>query len=200
MESKAWLIVGLGNPGVKYAETWHNMGAQLVEHLAHRWDVQLKQGRGDFRIGQQVVHGQKISLMIPTSYMNLSGTPVSAWVRYFKINPENLIVLFDDHDLTLGTIRLRERGSAGGHKGMDDIIRKLSTNQIPRLKIGIRLQAEYADLARQVLSKIPASLAGDIDKVINQAADAVECALRSDFKMAMNQYNRKELLDLDHQD
>ena len=189
-----YLIVGLGNPGSRYRNTWHNIGALTVEELARRWEIELKPGKGDFFIGGRKNGDTKTTLMIPTSYMNRSGSPVAGWVRYYNIALENIIVIYDDHDLPFGKIRLRTSGSSGGHRGLESIILRLNNDQIPRLRIGIRLGNEYPDLARQVLSKIPASLEADVVKVTDTTADAVEEVLNNGFLVTMNYYNGIEIL------
>ena len=167
------LIVGLGNPGTKYRDTWHNLGFKVVEILAGRWNISFKPGKGEYLVADTSKFGGA-TLLMPTTYMNRSGIAVGAWIRYFKVTPEQVLVVYDDHDLPFGSIRLRASGSAGGHNGMSDIIRSLQSESIPRLRIGIRTDSEFADLADQVLTAIPKRLEVDVNKVIIQAADTAE--------------------------
>ena len=183
------LIVGLGNPGRRYRDTWHNLGARTVEELTRRRGVAFRPGRGEFFIAEHSTQSGAVSLMIPTSYMNRSGGPVAGWMNYYRIDPIDLLVIFDDHDLPLGRIRLRPSGSSGGHRGMEDIIRLLGTDQFSRLRIGIQAEGEHPELTDQVLSKIPPSHRETVDKVIAAAADAVETLLEKGLQAAMNIYN-----------
>lgn len=185
------LIVGLGNPGKRYADTWHNLGARVALELVKRWRVSFKKGRGECQIAES--GADRPALMIPTSYMNRSGEPVAGWANYHKVSPEEMLIVLDDHDLPLGKLRLRPYGSSGGHNGLSDIIEKLDSKQIPRLRIGIRTGREADGLADQVLSPIPSRLREDVNIVIQTAADAVEMAVRDGVSAAMNRYNRWNL-------
>ncbi len=126
---------------------------------------------------------------MPTSYMNRSGTPVSAWLRYHKVEQQNLLVIYDDHDLPLGKIRLREGGSAGGHHGIEDIIRLIGTDNFPRIRIGIKTDTERSDLANQVLATIPQKLNDQVEAIIAVTADAVESIIKVGLVTAANKYN-----------
>ncbi len=125
--------------------------------------------------------------------MNRSGGPVAQWVRFYKLPFENLLVILDDHDLPLGRIRLRTRGSSGGHRGLEDIILQLGSEDFPRLRVGIRTDEEHPDLMRQVLAKIPPRFKDDVDRVIETAADAVETALDRGLAAAMTRFNALEI-------
>jgi len=195
MTANIHLVTGLGNPGAQYAGTWHNLGAQVVQLLADRWQVTLLPGKGKFLYATKHLPEKKVVLMIPTAFMNRSGAPVSSWVHYHKVPIENLLVIFDDHDLPLGKIRLRKSGSSGGHRGLEDIILRLNTESVPRLRIGIQTESEHSDLANQVLSRIPNSVADDVTKMIRICADAVEKILHSGFPDAMNYFNGLKILD-----
>ena len=183
------LIVGLGNPGQRYRNTWHNMGYRTVEELGRRWGVSFKPGKGDFFFGENRTVDSSVTLMAPTSFMNRSGIPIADWLRYYRLSVENLLVIFDDHDLPLGRIRIRTGGSAGGHRGLEDIIMKLGTFDFPRLRIGIRTDDDIPDLSRQVLSKIPKKYTDDVEQVVQTAADAVEMALAEGYDKVMSYYN-----------
>ncbi len=195
MTANMYLIAGLGNPGNQYAGTWHNLGAQVVQELADRWHVTLMPGKGKFLYAAKDVSEKKVVLMIPTAFMNLSGAPVAGWIHYYKIPLENLLVIFDDHDLPLGKIRLRKQGSSGGHRGLEDIILRLNTESVPRLRVGIQTDLEHGDLANQVLSKIPSGATDDVTKMIKICADAVEKILNFGFPDAMNYFNGLKILD-----
>lgn len=185
------LVVGLGNPGRRYRDTWHNLGAMAVEELARRRQAGFLPGRGDFFLADC----DDVSLMLPTSYMNRSGVPVSGWVRRHRVAPDEVLVALDDHDLPLGRIRLRPGGSSGGHRGLESIILELGSDQVPRLRIGVRTGGECGDLEYHILSKIPPSLHRPVAQVVAVAADAIETALGEGLEAAMNRYNGMEIVE-----
>lgn len=182
------MVAGLGNPGMKYRNTWHNLGFRVVELLSDRWKSSFKLGRSECLIAETQQYGG-VTLLMPTSYMNRSGTPVSAWLRYHKVEQQNLLVIYDDHDLPLGKIRLREGGSAGGHHGIEDIIRLIGTDNFPRIRIGIKTDTERSDLANQVLATIPQKLNDQVEAIIAVTADAVESIIKVGLVTAANKYN-----------
>ena len=182
------LIVGLGNPGTKYRDTWHNLGFRVVEILANRLKSSFKAGRSECLVAETSRFGG-VSMLLPTSYMNRSGTPVSAWMRYHKVEPQRLLVIYDDHDLPLGRIRLREGGSGGGHRGIEDIIRLLGTEDFPRIRMGIQTDTDSSDLADQVLTTIPPDLKGQVETIISTSVDAVESIISVGIVVAANKYN-----------
>ncbi len=183
------LIIGLGNPGERYRNTWHNLGARTVELLARQAGATLNLTRGQLMGAEASVAGERVMLMIPATFMNLSGGPVGNWIRYNKIALEDLLVVYDDHDLPLGKLRLRDEGSSGGHRGMEDIVRSLGTDAFPRLKIGIRTDREHANLADQVLTPIPKSLEGTVERVLVGAAEAVGAVVKEGILATANKYN-----------
>ncbi|MDP8239748.1 MAG: aminoacyl-tRNA hydrolase [Candidatus Hatepunaea meridiana] len=187
------LIVGLGNPGKRYQDTWHNLGAKAVILLAQRWGLKLSPGRGDYIFSEHIYNNRKVGLMIPTSFMNRSGLPVGSWINYYKVAPSDILIIYDDHDLSLGRIRIRKQGSSGGHRGMSDIIRMIGSEDIPRLKIGIRTDVERYNLADQVLSKIPKKYNQQVNDVLVTVEDAVIMALDVGITNSMNRFNRMEI-------
>jgi PTH1 family peptidyl-tRNA hydrolase len=182
------LIVGLGNPGERYRNTWHNMGARVVELLAGRWGCSFRVGRSSSLIAD-TTQFDGVTLMLPTTYMNRSGQPVGDWLRYRKFEPSQALVVYDDHDLPFGRIRIRSGGSSGGHNGMEDVIRSLGTDEVPRIKIGIQTSVEHPELRDQVLSPISKSLAEPARRIIEVGADAVEAVLRRGLTIAGNEFN-----------
>jgi len=189
VKQDAHLIVGLGNPGERYVNTWHNIGAEVVDKLALRWQIKLKPDKNKCILADGFYNDEKCYLLIPTTYMNRSGEAVSSFIRYHNLQPVNLIVIYDDHDLPLGKIRLRDIGTSGGHRGIEDVITRLNSDNFRRLKIGVRVQAEKRDLSHQILTKISSLYRTDVDIVIETAADAVEMTIADGFMPAMNRYN-----------
>ncbi len=183
------LIVGLGNPGSRYSNTWHNLGKISVERLAVRWMATMKAGRGSFITADARVNQETVSLLIPTSYMNRSGSAVSQWLNYYKVEPEQMLVIYDDHDLPLGRIRVRTHGSSGGHRGIEDILRMTGSDEFMRLKIGISTTNESRELSSQVLSKIPKSNLDQVDRILMYTLDAVEDLMKYSIEDVMAKYN-----------
>ena len=181
------LIVGLGNPGKKYEGTRHNMGFMALDLFADiaRIDVDKEVFSG--LLGRGKVFDEDVLLFKPTTFMNLSGTAVSQVVHYFKIEKEDIIVVYDDMAIAPGSIRLRLNGSSGGHKGMQNIIEQLGTSDIKRIRIGIG-EPTY-DTVDFVLSKPLKEEKELIDGAIENAANAVKEALKSGFDRAMNRFN-----------
>ena len=182
------LIVGLGNPGKKYENTRHNMGFMAIDLLSDQAQVDVDKEVFHGLLGRGKIYEQDVILFKPTTFMNLSGTAVQEVVHYFKIAIEDIVVIYDDMALNPGTIRLRKEGSSGGHKGMQNIIDCLSTDQIKRIRIGIGEPGEN-DTIDFVLSKPLKDEAPLIEEAIANAVRAVKEMLKSDFDRAMNKYN-----------
>jgi PTH1 family peptidyl-tRNA hydrolase len=191
MEQNTWLIAGLGNPGRKYELNWHNSGFMALEILAQRHKIDVSRIRCKGLLGQGTIGGQKCLLLKPSTYMNISGESLREALAYFKIEPANCLVLYDDVDIPFGQIRLRESGSAGTHNGMRSVVSLLARDDFPRVRIGIGPQPDQWDIADYVLSDIPADRREEFWQALNKAADAVESVLRDGLAQAMNQFNRK---------
>jgi PTH1 family peptidyl-tRNA hydrolase len=186
------LIAGLGNPGRRYTGSRHNVGYLVVDELARRW--QIDTARHDRRceglLGEGTAAGQRVLLLKPTTFMNLSGRSVAAVWRFYKLDLADVLIVHDDLDLPVGQIRLRAVGSAGGHKGLLDILRHLGSPEVPRLRIGIG-KVHKAATVEYVLSRFEPQEREEIEQVLGRAADAVECWLREGIDAAMNAFNRK---------
>ena len=182
------LIVGLGNPGKKYENTRHNMGFMAVDLLSDQAQIDVDKEVFHGLMGRGKIYDQDVILFKPTTFMNLSGTAVQEVVHYFKIELEDIVVIYDDMALEPGNIRLRKEGSSGGHKGMQNIIDCLSTEQIKRIRIGIGEPGEN-DTIDYVLSKPLKDEMPIIEEAIANAVRAVKEMLKSDFDRAMNKYN-----------
>jgi len=185
-----WLIVGLGNPGERYARTRHNVGFRSVETLAERHSLTFRQQRANSQLAEGIIHGQRVVLVKPQIYMNLSGQAVSALRNWYKIDPAHeLLVIYDDLDLPFARIRIRERGSAGTHNGMRSIVAQLGTTEFPRLRVGIGQPPGKMDAADYVLSRFTPEEEAVLPDVLARVADAVDVILREGLITAMNRYN-----------
>lgn len=180
------LIVGLGNPGRDYAGTRHNAGFMALDRLAAKWRIVFSRASG---IEAEAARHGDTRLCKPLSYMNLSGSPVGAVARFYKIAPEETLVIYDDVALPLGRLRLRKSGSAGGHNGLQSIIDHLGTNVIPRLRIGIGAAAGEA-MTGHVLGKFRPEERETLDAALDRAVEAVEMSLNAGFESAMNFFNQ----------
>lgn len=181
------VIVGLGNPGRKYSDTRHNIGFRVLEEIARRYSIEKEESRFDAIIGHIRIGGEKVLLVKPLTYMNLSGKAVQPLMRWFKLNLGDLIVIYDDMDLPSGTLRLRPQGGSGGHKGMASIIDRLGSQEFARIRIGIgRPDDEAIDW---VLGKFSPTEQKLMEEAISQAASAVECWVKQGIDQAMNEYN-----------
>ncbi len=187
-----FLIAGLGNPGMKYDGTRHNMGFDVVTELIDAYDVPpagtaMKALYGKGRIG-----GEPVILIKPLTYMNLSGEAVQQFVHYYKIDPESqLIVIYDDIDLEPGQLRIRQRGSAGSHNGMKSVISCLGTEKFIRVRIGIGPKPQGWDLANYVLSRPAKEEREKIADAVHNAVEAIKLITDGELDTAMNRFNRK---------
>lgn len=187
-----FLIVGLGNPGRQYEGTRHNMGFDTLDYLIEKHRIPQGGVKFNAMYGKGIIGGEKVILMKPLSFMNLSGGPVREMVNYFKIDPETeMIVIYDDIDLEPGQLRIRKQGSAGGHNGIKDIIRQLGTQKFLRVKVGVGAKPKGWDLADHVLGRFSSDDRRLADEAIGKAGDAVEMILSRGADAAMNEYNRK---------
>ena len=188
-----YLVVGLGNPGKQYEATRHNMGFDTIDVLVERHKIPQGGVKFNAMYGSGFIGGEKVIFMKPLSFMNLSGGPVQEMAAYFKIDPESeLIVVYDDISLAPGQIRIRKKGSAGGHNGIKNIIANLGTDHFMRVKVGVGAKPKGWDLADHVLGRFSADDRKLVDEGINDAAEAVEMILSEGVDAAMNKYNRKK--------
>lgn len=191
MEENMKLIVGLGNPGLQYAATRHNIGFEAIDTLAEMHHINVNKSKFKALIGEGTIGGEKVVLMKPQTYMNLSGEAISACKSWYKINTEDIIILYDDVSLAVGDIRIRKSGSSGGHNGVKSTIAHLSTEVFPRVKIGVGQKPSGWDLADYVLGKFTEEDMKILGPRLKEIGNAVETMIKKDVDTAMNNYNGK---------
>jgi PTH1 family peptidyl-tRNA hydrolase len=179
-------IVGLGNPGSEYAGTRHNVGFEVVDELARRWHVTLKKWKAIAEIA--LVKDRGVVLVEPKTYMNESGRAVSAVMAFYKILPEDVLIVVDEAQLPLGKLRLRPSGSAGGHNGLKSVIEHVGRD-FPRLRIGVDRGDRDWDLSDRVLSRFPRTEREVVDRAVTRAADAADTFVSDGVHLAMNRFN-----------
>ena len=185
-----YAVIGLGNPGTKYNGTKHNVGFDAIDCLSIRNNVKLNKIKHKSVYCEVNISGEKVLLVKPQTYMNNSGITVLDIYKYHNIPIENIIVIYDDIDINVGSVRIRKKGSAGSHNGMKSIIYHLKDDSFPRVRIGVGRPKENEDLANYVLNKFNKEDRKIVDDIIEQAALAVEEIIKSDIDKAMNLYNR----------
>ncbi len=187
-----WLFVGLGNPGNQYAGTRHNIGFLVVQTLASSLNWILKEETyWPAQTAKGTIDGQQLHLLLPTTYMNLSGTAVARYLSYYKIPPDRLAVITDDVAIPFGTMRLKERGSAGGHNGLKSIEQCLATNEYTRLRMGVGDNREDMDLADYVLSTFATDEREQLDRFVTEATVVLKRLLKEPLAQVMNRVNTK---------
>ena len=184
------LIVGLGNPGKEYEKTRHNIGFQTIDRLSEKWEIPLTKTKFQGLFGQGIVKGEKVLLLKPLTYMNRSGEAIAPLMNYFNIPLENILVIYDELDLPTGKIRLRFKGSSGGHNGIKSIINHLGTQEFKRIRIGIDRPDSDMSVVDYVLGKFTDQENELIDDAIERAASACQMWLEKPFAECMNIYNR----------
>jgi len=187
------LIVGLGNPGIEYQFTPHNMGFLAVDRIAEQAGVRVNNRNCRAQTARAVLEGQEVLLAKPETYMNLSGASVRELVREYDAQPEkDLIVIYDELDLPFGSMRIRPRGSSAGHNGIASVIGALGTQEVMRVRLGVGPDHPVGDGARYVLSQFKKSQYPLLVGVLDSAAEAVRAILKDGIEAAMNRFNRKE--------
>lgn len=187
-----YIIVGLGNPDRKYAATRHNIGFDAVTRICDEYNISLSTKEHKAVCGKGYIDGEKVLVAKPQTYMNLSGESVRALVDFYKINPEEeLIVIYDDINLDVGRLRIRAKGSAGGHNGIKSIIAHLGTQEFSRIRVGVGNKPDGWDLADYVLGRFSKEEEPEIRKALGDAADACRIIINDGVQAAMNEYNGK---------
>jgi PTH1 family peptidyl-tRNA hydrolase len=185
----AWLVVGLGNPGQRYAGNRHNVGFQVVDRLAAASQLTFDERRNQTHLARGKLEEVNVAIAKPQTYMNLSGRAVGAIARFYKVPPERTLIIHDDLDLPLGVLRLRDQGGAGGHRGMVSIIDHLKTRDFPRLRIGIGRPPGRMAAEAYVLQNFDADQKPTMELAYEQAVQAIRAAVGDAFQGAMNEFN-----------
>ena len=186
-----YIIVGLGNPGKQYEGTRHNVGFDVIDALADKYNISVLERKHKALIGKGIVAGQKVILVKPLTFMNLSGESVREAIDYYKVDePEELVVIYDDISLVPGGLRIRGKGSAGGHNGIKSIIQHLGHDTFKRVKVGVGEKPKGWDLADHVLSRFTTEERKAVDEAVKVAVEAVELLVTEGPDAAMNKCNR----------
>lgn len=186
-----YLIAGLGNPTREYEKTRHNVGFEAIDILADKAGTTVTDKKHKALYGKGYIGGQKVILAKPQTYMNLSGESIREIADFYKIEPENIIILCDDINLSEGQLRIRLKGSAGGHNGLKNIISHLGTQEFPRIRIGVGEKPRGMDLADYVLGRFPKEQQAVMEEAYRDAAEAACMMIEDGADAAMNHYNRK---------
>ncbi len=186
-----YVIAGLGNPGKKYENTRHNMGFITIDQLAEKHNIKTDKLKFKALVGEGRIAGQKVLLVKPQTYMNLSGESIREVMNFYKLEPENLIVIYDDIDIEAGTLRIRKFGSAGTHNGMKSVVYQLQSDRFPRIRLGIGRQKK-GDLVNFVIGGFSKEEVPVLEEAVNHAVLAIECIIEDGIDKAMNQYNTKK--------
>ena len=183
-----YVIAGLGNPGKKYENTRHNIGFITIDQLAEKNNIEVSKLKFKALTGEGRIAGQKVVLVKPQTFMNLSGESIQEVMNFYKPEPDHLIVIYDDIDIELGTLRIRKSGSAGTHNGMRSIVQHLGTGGFPRIRIGMGGPSK-GDLVSYVIGGFTKEEVPVLEETVTQAVSAVECIVESGCDLAMNRYN-----------
>ncbi|MGN0311691.1 MAG: aminoacyl-tRNA hydrolase [Lachnospiraceae bacterium] len=187
-----FMIAGLGNPTKKYENTRHNIGFECIDHLAEQYHISIREEKCKALIGTGVMGGQKVMLVKPQTFMNASGDAIGALLRFYKLDPESqLLVMYDDISLAPGDLRIRKKGSAGGHNGVKSIIAQTGTQQFARIKVGVGEKPADWDLADYVLGRFGKEDREAVERAVKMASEAAALIVEGQIDAAMNQFNGK---------
>lgn len=184
-----YLIVGLGNPEEEYARTRHNMGFDVINKISEKYNLKVNKTKFNSLYGMGTIGKEKVILVKPQTYMNLSGTAIRDFMKFYKILPENIIVIYDDLDIEPGIIKIRKKGGAGTHNGMKSVVQEIKTENFPRIRVGIGNPIYKNDLLNFILTRIPDEEYRTLEKAQEKATKAIEEILNNGLDAAMNKYN-----------
>ena len=188
-----YIIAGLGNPTKEYEGTRHNVGFDVIDRLSERYNIDVTMEKHRALIGKGMIAGQKVILVKPQTYMNLSGESIRSVIDYYKVDPEKeLIVIYDDISLGVGQLRIRAKGSAGGHNGIKSIISSVGTSNFMRIKVGVGEKPQGWDLADHVLGRFSGEDRARVEEAIRDAEDAAVLMIQGEADKAMNNFNAKK--------
>lgn len=183
------LIIGLGNPENEYSNTRHNMGFDVVNKIAEKYSIDITKNKFNGLYGSGIINGEKVVLLKPQTYMNLSGEAINKYMAFYKLQPEEILVIYDDIDTEPGEIRIRKQGSAGTHNGMKSVISCIGSENFPRIRVGIGNPEYKADLMNYVIGKVNEEEREVLNKGIKLAENAVAEILKNGLDSAMNKFN-----------
>ena len=184
-----YLIVGLGNPEADYDKTRHNMGFHVINQLAKQYDISVSKKKFNSEYENAMIEGEKVILVKPQTFMNNSGEAVVQFVNFYKVDLENVIIVYDDVDIEPGKIRIRKSGSAGTHNGMKSIVHFLNNDKFPRIRVGIGKPEGYIDMIEHVIGPVSEEEQEILEKGTEKAKDAIVEILKNGIDNAMNQFN-----------
>ena len=184
-----YLIVGLGNPEEEYSSTRHNMGFDTVNKLAKQYDIEINKKKFKGLYGTGIIEGEKVVILKPQTYMNLSGESIKEAIDFYKIESENIIIIYDDIDIKPGIIKVRKTGGPGTHNGMKSVIQNIQMKEFPRVRVGIGMPEHKNDLINYVIGKIPKEEIEILDKSTTKAKEAVIEIIKNGINRAMNKFN-----------
>ena len=184
-----YLIVGLGNPEPDYSKTRHNMGFDVINKISEKYDIKVNKTKFKALYGTGTINNEKVILVKPQTFMNLSGESVQEFVNFYKIENENILVIYDDIDTTPGKIRIKKVGGPGTHNGMKSVVSCLNTEEFMRIRVGIGMPEFKGDLINYVISHVPEGEYNELQKGVDLASKAVDEILKSGVDIAMNKYN-----------
>lgn len=184
-----YIIVGLGNPEPEYSNTRHNMGFDTINKLAKKYNIEFSKTNFKGIYGTGIIEGEKVILLKPQTYMNLSGESIKEIINFYKLNTDNLIIIYDDIDIEPGIIKLRKTGGPGTHNGMKSVIKEIGTEKFSRVRIGIGKPEHKGDLINYVIGKIPEEDKKILEKSTDVAKEAIEEIIKSGMDKAMNLFN-----------
>ncbi len=184
-----YLIVGLGNPESDYSNTRHNMGFNTINNLAEKFDIKVNRKKFDGIYGDGIIENEKVILLKPQTYMNLSGKSIIQFINFYKLELENLIVIYDDIDVEKGNIKIRKKGGAGSHNGMKSVVQEVNSEDFVRVRVGIGSPEDKSDMINYVIGAIPEEEKIVLDEGSKKASEAVVEIIRNGIDSAMNKFN-----------
>ena len=184
-----YLIIGLGNPEAEYARTRHNMGFDTINKISEKYNIKVNKTKFNSLYGTGTIEGEKVILLKPQTYMNLSGTALRDFMNFYKLSSKDIVVIYDDLDIEPGIIKIRKKGGSGTHNGMKSVVNEIKTEDFSRIRIGIGNPKYKNDLLNYILTRIPDEEYKTLENSINNAAEAVGEIIKNGIDSAMNKYN-----------